>query len=180
LPTGPYLRSAAAWAGRFVIMYGVMLALWWLSAAAYLSFLARTVETVDAMGHGARLLRVVVVPLHGLVASGDWGDSLPIPQTVLGADLALAVALVLASSGSLWVRGTRRAVAAVGLVFIGHVATIVAQIALLRTRPGERAAMRVAWELWVAIYQAKVLPLAAWLMVCGLQLLEMIKRRERL
>ncbi|MDO8794731.1 MAG: hypothetical protein Q7J25_08935 [Vicinamibacterales bacterium] len=98
---------------------------------------------------------------------------------MLGADLALAVALVLASSGAMWVRGTSGAVAAVGLVFVGHVATILAQIALMRTRPGEAAAMLVAWELWVAVYQAKVLPVVAWLLVCGPQLLEKIRQRER-
>jgi len=156
-----------------------MLALWWLVAAAYLALLARTVARVDAMGHGGRLLPVVVAPSHGLVVFGEWGDTLSIPQTVLGADLALAVALVLASFGSMWVRGASRAVAATGLVFIGHVATMLAQIALVRSHRGEGAIMPVAWGLWVAVYQAKVLPTAAWLLVCGPHLLELIKRRKR-
>lgn len=176
MPTGPSLRSAVAWAGRVIVIYAVMLALWWLGAAAYLSLLARTVEIVDAIGHGGRLLRLVVVPSHGLVVFGEWGgDSLAIPQTVLGADLALAVALVVASFGSMWVRGGRCAVAAAGLVFIGHVATLLAQIALRRSHPGGTESMPAAWGLWVAVYQAKVLPAAAWLLVCGSQLLELSK-----
>ncbi len=33
--------------------------------------------------------------------------------------------------------------------------------------------------LWVALYQAKVLPIAAWLIVCGPGLVAMLNERDR-
>lgn len=171
------VRSVLQWAVRLVVTYGVMLAVWWVCAPAYLSVLARTVEAFDVIRHGPRMLRLVVAPWHGLVASGDWADPLPIPQTVLGADLALAVALIVASSRALWARRGALALIGISVVAVGHVATIVAQIALMRTGTAENAAMRVVWELWVTLYQATGLPIAAWLTVCGSTLIETITPR---
>lgn len=172
------MRSVLRWAVRLVVTYGLMLAVWWVCAPAYLSVLARTVETFDVIRHGPRLLRLVVVPFHGLVASGDWAEPLPIPQTVLGADLALAVALIVASSRASWARSVALTLIGIGVVAVGHVATILAQIALMRTGTAENAAMRVVWELWITLYPAKVLPIAAWLTVCGSTLIETITPRR--
>jgi hypothetical protein len=177
LPNASRIRSALAWAVAVVAIYFVALAVWWLAAPAYLSVLARLVEAFERVVGGSSWVRVLAVPGHGLAVFGEWRDALAIPQTILGADVALAVALVIASSsatvtivGPDFRRTIGRATGAFVLVMLGHVATIAAQIAVTRAHPPAHSAAKLAWDLWVVVYQGKALPLAVWLLICGLPL----------
>lgn len=165
----PVGRSLARWGLLVGGFYLAILAAWLLGRHAYLWALAADLRLVGAAGllpPGAQ----VYVAGPGLAMFGAGAAPIGVPMTVLGADLALTLALVLASRWLRWRVRVRRAAVALLVVFCAHLVTVVAQAWI--TWSAADPATRAVWSMYTTLYQAKVVPLLVWVVLAGRPLLD--------
>jgi len=151
-------------AGTAAVVYFGALGLWQVAQPFYMQALAIGLAALDLAGALPVSGQSIVVPSEGLLVLGAGVQPLAIPQRIIGADLALAIALISATLRLPWWRRAPRLVAAVGLVFIAHLATIAGQRWVTTTTSTSAWAM---WSFWTTLYQGKVVPIASWLAVIG-------------
>ena len=147
------------WAAFVALLYVAGLGVWAVIEPAYVGGLRSAFLALRSMGMIPSILEPVAVPGLGLAVLIPGRDGLAIPQRILGADLALTVALVL---GTYWLPLKRRVlavVAAAACVFAAHMATVLSQYWIGSVSSGSG---RAAWNLWTTLYQGKVVPLAVW------------------
>lgn len=153
------------WAALVAVFYAGALGAWQWTEPVYLRALERGVTVLRAAGLLPGALQAVIVPDQGLAVIGTGVKGVAVPQRILGADLALAVALMLSTPWLSWRLRALRAVAALGFVFVLHLMTIAAQT-WANTNPSTGA--RDLWTLWTALYQGKVVPIMIWGLLVGL------------
>ncbi len=156
------------WAALVAVLYVGSLAAWRVLEPAYLHALERGVVTLRSVGVFRPSLQPTAVPGRGLAVIDPGRKPVAVPQRILGADLALATALIL---GSLWLSWRQRAyrlIAGLALVFAAHLVTIFAQE---WANSSASTAVWAGWNLWTTLYQGKVVPVAVWalLMAAGIK-----------
>ncbi len=155
----------SAWVRWFVlvaVLYFGGLAVWRVLEPNYLHALERGVITLRWAGALRPSLQAVALPGQGLAVIDPGRKPVTVPQRILGADLALAMALIL---GSLWLSPRQRALrvlAGIALVFDAHLLTILAQEWV---NSSVSTTAWSSWTLWTTLYQGKVVPVAAWALV---------------
>jgi hypothetical protein len=153
------VKGLLRWAAFVALFYVTGLGVWRAIEPAYVLGLRGAFVAVRSIGMIPPTLEPVAVPGLGLAVLIPGRDGLAIPQRILGADLALTVALVL---GTYWVPLKHRLLylaAAAACVFVAHTATILSQYWI---STASSASGRAAWSLWTTLYQGKVVPLAVW------------------
>jgi len=152
------------WAATVAAVYVVVLGLWRVFEPFYMHALGAFVSIASAARLVPASAEAVAVAGRGLAIAGAGLEPIAVPQRIIGADVALAVALI---SATLWLRWPQRArhlPSALVLVFTAHLATVLAQIWVVNA--GSSGAW-AAWNLWTTLYQGKVVPLAVWCAVMG-------------
>lgn len=150
------------WAALVAVLYIGGLAAWRVLEPTYLHALERGVVTMRSAGVFRPSLQPIAIPGRGLAVIDPGRKPVAVPQRILGADVALAAALIL---GSLWLSRRQRAlglVAGLALVFAAHLVTILAQE---WANASVSTAVWAAWNLWTTLYQGKVVPIAVWALV---------------
>jgi hypothetical protein len=150
------------WAVLLAAVYLAALGLWRLFEPSYIRSLAAGVAALDLMGLLPVPVQAVPLPGKGLAVIGSGLESLAIPQRIVGADLALAAALVAATPWLPWKARPFKLLLALVFVFTAHLGTIFIQAWVNTTDSGGALA---AWNLWSALYQGKVVPILAWFVV---------------
>lgn len=170
----PVGKSLARWGLVVGGFYAAFLVAWLLGRDAYLWVLAADLRLVGAAGLLPSGTQVYVAG-PGLAMFGAGVTPIAVPMTVLGADLALTLALVLASQWLRWDVRVRRAAVAFVVVFGAHLVTVVAQVWI--TWSAADPAMKAVWSMYTTLYQAKVVPLLVWVVFAGRPLLEAVTLR---
>lgn len=156
------------WAALVAVLYGAGLVTWQWAEPLYLRALAGGVIALRSAGILPAGLQAVAAPDHGLVVMATGVTPLAVPQTILGADLALTTALILGTPWLSWRDRMLRVWAGLGLAFAAHVATIVAQVWV---NTSASTGVWATWNLWTTLYQGKVVPIAIWSLLIGLTML---------
>lgn len=112
------------------VTYVGMLLVWRLFEPIYMRALAVFVEIADAAGVLPTPVQAVVVPRRGLAIVGAGVKAIAIPQRIIGADLALVVALVVVTSWLSWRQRARRLPVGLLGIFAVHLATLVGQTSI--------------------------------------------------
>lgn len=152
------MRGLLRWAALVALFYVAALGVWIVLEPAYLAALRGGFLALRSTGMIPPTVEPVAVPGLGLAVLIPGRDGLAIPQRILGADLALTIALVF---GTYWLPLKRRAagaVAAIALVCASHLATILMQYWI----GSSSGTTRAVWNLWTTLYQGKVVPVLAW------------------
>jgi hypothetical protein len=168
------VRALLSWAALIALLYAGGLGAWQGTQLVYLRALERGVTGLHAVGVLPAALQAVVVPDRGLAIVGAGLKGFAVPHRILGADLALAMALIVSTPWLLgWRDRVRRGCEGLGFVFVLHLATIVVQTWV---NMSTSTSVWATWNLWTTLYQGKVVPIAIWALLVGLPRLRRTRR----
>lgn len=153
------VSTLVRWAAIAAAAYVTTLGLWRVLEPVYMHALAVFIGVFDAGSLLPTSIQAIVVQGRGLVVMGAGLEPIATPQRIIGADVALVVALMVAAAWLPWRQRARRLPLALALVFAAHLATLVAQTWV---NSATSTSLWAVWNLWTTLYQGKVVPLAVW------------------